>query len=103
MQFDGADYIPRFDQARLKRQIDRVREFMLANRGRWLTVPEIAAALHEPELSVSAQIRNLRKEEHDGWRTPGRRRGDPTRGLYEFTILDPLPKTENLPLPQERE
>jgi hypothetical protein len=79
--FDGDDYVADRDNARLTNQIDKVRMYM-ENAG-YLTVKQIAADLKQPEPSVSAQIRNLRKDRF-GARTVNREyRGN---GCYAFKL-----------------
>lgn len=60
MRFNGSDYVPSRDDARLEKQLDRVFNYM--NDNEWHTLREIATATNDPESSVSAQIRHLRKE-----------------------------------------
>lgn len=82
--FDGSDYRPALDDDRLRGQIRRVFDAM--RPGRWLTLSEIRAITGDPEASISAQIRHLRKPRFGGWRIPKRHRGDPARGLYEYRL-----------------
>ena len=58
--FNGADYVPERDHARLTKQIDRVKECM--QDGRWRTLRHISQITGDPEASISAQLRHLRKE-----------------------------------------
>lgn len=60
MRFNGSDYVPSRDNARLEKQLDRVFNYMSDND--WHTLREIATSTNDPESSVSAQIRHLRKE-----------------------------------------
>jgi len=60
--FDGADYVPERDEARLTQQLLRIWELM--GDTKWRTLREIATATQDPESSVSAQLRNLRKEQY---------------------------------------
>ena len=57
--FDGADYTPDRDNARLTGQILRVWECM--KDGEWRTLGAISAITGDPEASISAQLRHLRK------------------------------------------
>lgn len=41
--------------------------------GQWHTLSELAATLNIPEQSVSARLRDLRKDEHGGWAVRRRR------------------------------
>jgi hypothetical protein len=58
-EFDGADYIPARDRARLSGQIQRVYECMKS--GLWWTLPSLEAVTGDPQASISAQMRHLRK------------------------------------------
>jgi hypothetical protein len=58
-RFDGATYDPDRDKARLKSQLIRVWNTM--SPGQWLTLRQIAERTGDPEQSVSARIRDLRK------------------------------------------
>tara|TARA_R110002020_G_scaffold135316_2_gene302170 strand:+ start:1241 stop:1534 length:294 start_codon:yes stop_codon:yes gene_type:complete len=63
-RFDGDDYNDRRDRARLVGQIKRVFDYV--RDGEWRTVQQIASATGDPETSVSAQLRNLRKARFGG-------------------------------------
>ena len=63
-RFDGDDYNDRRDRARLVGQIKRVFDYV--EDGQWRTVQQIAEATGDPETSVSAQLRNLRKSRFGG-------------------------------------
>jgi hypothetical protein len=86
--FDGDDYVADRDNARLTNQIDKVRMYSSENnagiyRVNECLVKQIAADLKQPEPSVSAQIRNLRKDRF-GARTVNREyRGN---GCYAFKL-----------------
>jgi len=83
-RFDGSDYSPRHDRARLTGQILRVYETMLD--GRWRTLDELAHATGDPHASISAQLRHLRKERFGGYRVDKRARGDRGHGLFEYRL-----------------
>jgi len=59
MKFNGPDYKPARDNARLTSQNERIFEVM--KTGKALTLHEISELTGEPEASVSAQLRHLRK------------------------------------------
>ena len=86
MRFAGSDYIPARDDDRLTRQLDRVRTLMQDGHPR--TLGAIAAIVHAPEASVSAQLRHLRKHRHGGWRVEKAYAG---RGLYQYRLQPPAP------------
>jgi hypothetical protein len=83
-QFAGSDYNAEFDQERLTGQIRRV--FDAVKDQRFRTLGEIAAITGDPEASVSAQLRHLRKPKFGGWLVQKRLRGDPKRGLWEYRL-----------------
>ena len=82
--FDGADYTPEFDLDRLTGQIRRVYDCM--EDGKWRTLDEIAWRTTDPQASISAQLRNLRKPRFGGHVVERRRRGEAARGLWEYRL-----------------
>lgn len=91
--FDGSDYSPEFDHTRLTKQIKRVYDCM--KDGVWRTVGEIAVAIKrdtgedDPENSIQAQLRNLRKEKYGKFLVVKRSRGDRMKALYEYHLSSP--------------
>lgn len=73
MNFDGATYNRELDSERLGRQLDRVRSILLQCRGRWLSLQELSQRTGAPEASVSARLRDLRKERFGGYEIETRR------------------------------
>lgn len=59
-RFNGSDYVRTRDDIRLKGQLLRV--WICMSDGKWRTLGEIAKITGDPESSVSAQLRHLRKE-----------------------------------------
>lgn len=86
-QPDGDTYTPALDRARLGAQAQRVLDVMRDER--WRTLGELAAATGDPEASVSARLRDLRKPGFGGWLVDRRHRGDPSHGQYEYRLLPP--------------
>jgi len=86
-RFNGPDYEPEFDQARLTGQIKRIYNLMID--GRWRTLQEIEQATRDPQSSISAQLRHLRKKRFGSHIIEKRRRGDRTNGLFEYKLLKP--------------
>jgi predicted transcriptional regulator len=78
--FEGATYDESLDYARLSTQIEDVLNSMLDQK--WHMMQDIAASINAPEPSVSAQIRNLRKEKHGGYVIDRRRVGN----TYEYRL-----------------
>jgi len=64
--FDGETYVSERDKKRLLQQIDRIRKFMVSPSG-WKTLGEIEKNTGEPQASISAQLRNLRKKNFGAW------------------------------------
>jgi len=94
MRDHGPAYSPAFDEPRLTRQLDRIRELMLTLPDScWRTLHEIAEALDYPESSVSAQLRHLRKPRYGGYTVEKRRRkarrGQPG-GTWEYRVRTPM-------------
>jgi len=88
MRFNGADYNPAYDDERLTKQIGRVYACMID--GRWRTLGEIAQITGDPEASISAQLRHLRKGENGGYIVNRRHRGERSSGLYEYQLIEPV-------------
>jgi hypothetical protein len=84
--FDGSTYDHCRDSARLGHELGRVWSVMLD--GRWRRLTAIAIAAQSPEASVSARLRDLRKERF-GSHTVERRYV--AAGLWEYRVL---PKEE---------
>jgi hypothetical protein len=63
-RFDGSDYQPVRDDVRLTGQLRRIWDLMAD--GEWRTLGEIAGATGDPEASISAQLRHLRKPRFGG-------------------------------------
>tara|TARA_R110000751_G_C13710015_1_gene474311 strand:+ start:746 stop:1045 length:300 start_codon:yes stop_codon:yes gene_type:complete len=82
--FDGAVYNHAQDHKRLTGQIKRVWDCM--KDGQWRTLDEIAIATSDPHASISAQLRNLRKEKFGSHTIDKRPRGDRANGLWEYRL-----------------
>lgn len=82
LRFNGPDYIPSRDNIRLGKQITKI--FELMKDGNWRTLQQIHAATGEPEASISAQLRHLRKERF-GSHTVNRRHV--SCGLFEYRLI----------------
>lgn len=84
MKFSGASYDPQYDETRLTKQHGRV--WSALQGGGWMTLTEIARVTADPESSISAQLRNLRKERFGGHTILRRRRGHPPEGVHEYQL-----------------
>ena len=81
-KFDGADYVPSRDDVRLTGQLERV--FNLMADGKWRTLRQIAEGTGDPEASISAQMRNLRKARFGGHTVNKTYQSD---GLYVYQLF----------------
>lgn len=91
--FSGPTVETMDDHLRLNNQQARIWQLMID--GRWRTVEEIAKATRDPQASVSAQLRNLRKLGHGNHQTPRQRREG--SNLWEYRLI---PNPEGLrPVP----
>lgn len=84
-RFNGSDYVKEFDQSRLTGQLKRVYELMID--GMWRTLSEIAITTNDPEASISAQLRFLRRERFGSHLVEKRSRGERENGLWEYRVL----------------
>jgi hypothetical protein len=85
MRFDGETYEPEHDQVRLSGQTRRV--FGAMRDGQWRTLGEIESITGDPQASVSARLRDLRKDRFGGHEVNRRRRGAAERGLFEYQLV----------------
>ena len=81
--FNGDDYQPDRDKERLRGQILRV--YPVLKDGRWRTLRAIADTTGDPEASVSAQLRHLRKPRFGGYEIQKRY---VRNGLYEYRLSE---------------
>ena len=81
--FDGPCFDPVLDQQRLEGQMDRV--FKCLEAGDWLTLGELGERTGDPEASISAQIRHLRKARFGNHIIVKQRRGE--GGLWEYRLI----------------
>ena len=81
--FDGNTYEPELDWQRLTSQMGRV--FLLMRDAKWRTLQDISQMAQGSEASVSARLRDLRKERF-GAHTVNRRRA--RGGLFEYQVRE---------------
>jgi hypothetical protein len=79
---DGVTFVAKFDMDRLNDQMKRV--YSLMSDSNWRTLSEIAKITGDPESSVSARLRDLRKPKFGGLMVNRRRR---FQGTYEYQVL----------------
>jgi len=87
--FDGETYDPALDEDRLTRLLGRVWALMID--GRWRTLAEIQRAAGGTEASVSARLRDLRKDRFGAYKVRRRRRGPGKSGLWEYYLSPERP------------
>lgn len=88
-RFDGSDYQPVRDDVRLDCQLERVKACMLD--GKYRTLGQIATATGDPESSISAQLRHLRKPRFGSFVVDKQYMGD---GLYTYRVTAPTGQLE---------
>jgi hypothetical protein len=81
--FGGATYDPAQDHKRLSGQLLRV--YMLMRDSRWRTLAQIKAEVGGSEASVSARLRDLRKDDYGAF-VVDRERID--GGLYTYRLRE---------------
>lgn len=84
MRFNGPEYNPEFDLKRLSGQILRI--FNLMKDGKWRTLSEIEHETGDPQSSISAQLRHLRKERFGSHEVNRQPRGNRENGLFEYQL-----------------
>lgn len=82
MKFNGSDYDHKRDSERLTNQYQRV--FFLMQDGDWRSLRNIADSTGDPESSVSAQLRHMRKERFGNHTVEKKHEGE---GLYLYRVL----------------
>jgi hypothetical protein len=81
--FDGDTYDRQLDGVRLGKQLNAVVSLMKDEK--WRTLREIAYQLDQPEASVSARLRDVRKEKFlPNYTMESQRR---TKGTWEYRIV----------------
>ena len=85
LDFDGPAYRPEHDRDRLTGQLRRIVDVM--KDGEWRTLGEIREMTGDPEASISAQLRHLRKPRFGSHTVLKRRRGDPKKGTWEMKLM----------------
>jgi hypothetical protein len=87
--FDGTTYDPPKDHKRLTKQLERVYEVVKA--GKWYTLAEISAITGDPEGSISARLRDLRKSKFGSHDIRKKREGN----TFSYTCLPPQETEDN--------
>ena len=88
---DNQSFGPAFDEAqdgaRIRGQLEAIRQFMLSAKA-WYTLSELHNALDFPESSISADLRHLRKEKHGSYDVKKRRRDGGAQ--WEYSVVPPV-------------
>jgi hypothetical protein len=82
MRFDGAEYQPTRDDARLTGQLLRIWNVVCDQQ--WRTLEEISRATGDPQASISAQLRHLRKPRFGGHEVE---KLYVANGLYRYRVI----------------
>jgi DNA-binding MarR family transcriptional regulator len=85
VKFDGSDIDSEKDNLRLAGQLKVI--YDLVKDGKYRTLREIEDETNYPQSSISAQLRNLRKERYGSFNIEKRSRGDRENGLFEYRIV----------------
>lgn len=88
----GPVYEAAHDQRRLSDQFHRILRLMLD--GQWRSLAAIAELTGDPQSSVSAQLRHMRKPRFGGYTVERKPSGDRRRGLFVYRVLPPSPAAE---------
>ncbi len=83
--FDGRTYEAPKDKVRLNKQGLRV--FLAMQDARWRTLGEIEAITGDPQASISARLRDFRKDRFGAHTLDRRRRGYGAKGLFEYRLI----------------
>lgn len=83
--YDGSNYIRELDNVRLSGQMKSI--FYVMKDCEWRTLNEIAEITGFGEASISAQLRNLRKEKFGSHIVKKRRKGEKEKGLWEYCLI----------------
>ncbi len=81
-RFNGADYQPKRDDERLTGQLRRI--YDVIRDGKWRTLGQIEELTGDPQPSISAQLRHLRKQRFGSHVIE--RRHDVENGLYQYRM-----------------
>jgi hypothetical protein len=83
--FDGQVYDPLHDDDRMRHQLGQI--FSVMMDGSWRTLAEISLATRQPEASVSAQLRHLRKPRFGSYVVEKRPLGARKAGCFQYRLL----------------
>ena len=81
-RFDGSDYVQERDNYRLGTQLAKI--YNLMKDGQFRTLSQIEQVTGEPQASISAQLRHLRKPRFGGHSVNKKHQG---QGLYKYQLI----------------
>ena len=81
--FDGADYDHDRDSERLGTQLERIKEAVIGKG--FFTLLQISQMTGDPESSISAQLRNLRKPRFGGYKVERKHLDE---GVYVYSVIE---------------
>ena len=84
--FDGSTYNPSLDHVRLTGLLQKV--FRAMSDGNWHRLSELAYKCQGSEASVSARIRDLRKDKFGAFQVD-RKRHEKVKGLFLYRLVLP--------------
>jgi hypothetical protein len=84
---DGETFDAALDGVRLNRQQSDV--WAVVRFGKWITLAELSRLTGHPEASVSARLRDFRKEKFGSFEVDRRRFDD--SGLWQYRLVPPPP------------
>jgi DNA-binding transcriptional regulator GbsR (MarR family) len=83
--FNGDVYESNYDRIRLTGQIHRI--FNVMKDEKWRTLDEISEVTNDPQASISAQLRHLRKSRFGEHKVYKKHRGERKNGLWEYQLI----------------
>jgi hypothetical protein len=92
--YGGATFNAAADTSRLNDQTRRI--FDVMRDGAWRTATEIEKLSGIGWASASARLRDLRKEQFGGFQVDRRRREPADRGIFEYRVRPPAPRSPDL-------
>ncbi len=84
MRFNGPNYDPEEDNHRLIPQYWRI--FKIMEDGKWRSLRRIEQLSGDPQSSISAQLRHMRKERFGSHTVEKRAKGPRKRGLWQYKL-----------------
>ena len=77
------------DGKRIRTQMQVIRDYMLANSKKYLTLKAIEIETGYPQSSISAQLRHLKKQRFGGYELRKERMSINNKGTYVYNLKQP--------------